>query len=403
MLFAYALVGMMLLAALGWIALFIFNVRKIREVPRVEPSDAARFPSDAPLVSILVPARNEASRILERAVHSMAAQDYPSVEVIVVDDRSTDGTLAILERIAREEPRVRAVRGELLPHGWTGKPWALEQAKRVARGRWLLATDADIVFAPEAVRAAMTVAFRSRLDAVTLIPDVGAGGFWTRVVMPIAAWMIAMVLPIDKTNDAASEVALGCGGFFLLRREAHDAVGGYEAIRDEIVDDVATARLLKSNGFRLRVESGLSLLYTPMYETLGELWHGFSKNAFAGADHSVWVVVRNSVANLAATALPIVLAASGALLWLVAGLEAAAPVAISAAIAWLAMTLAFVPVYASLGNRPYYAPLAGVANVIMVLILLNSTWRALSGRGVEWRGRVVTSRQTPDVRSLTDV
>ena len=389
MIVLYALVGMMVLATLGWTALFVFNVRKIRQVPRVEPADAARFPSDAPLVSVLVPARNEASRILERAVRSMAAQDYPSVEVIVVDDRSTDETFAIVERIAREEPRVRALRGEPLPPGWTGKPWALEQGKRAARGRWLLATDADVVYQPEAVRAAMSVAFRSRLDAVSLLPDVGAGNFWTSVVMPIAAWMITIVLPIDKTNDETSEVALGCGGFFLLRREAHDAVGGYEAIRGEIIDDVATARLLKSGGFRLRVKAANNLLYTPMYETLGELWHGFSKNAFAGADHSYWVVARNSVANLAATALPMILAAGGALLWLGAGMEAAAPVAISAAIAYLAMTLAFVPVYASFGHRILYAPLAGIANVIMVLVLLNSAWRALSGRGVDWRGQRV--------------
>ena len=126
--------------------------------------------------------------------------------------------------------------------------------------------------------------------------------------------------------------------------------------------------------------------------TLGELWHGFSKNAFAGADRSLWVVARSSVANLAATVLPVLLAAGGAILWLAAGVEAAAPVAISAAVAYAAMTLAFVPVYGSLGGRPHYAPLAGVANLVMVLILLNSTWRSLSGRGVEWRGRVVSSQ-----------
>lgn len=394
MLIVYALTGLMALTAAGWVALFYYNLVKIRNMPRLEAKGAARFPSDAPLVSILVPARNEASRILDKAVRSMAAQDYPSVEVVAVDDRSTDATLEILEAVAREEPRVRALRGAPLPEGWAGKPWALEQAKRAARGRWLLATDADVVYAPEAVRAAMTVAFGRRLDAVTLLPEVGAGSFWARVVMPVAAWMIAMVFPVDKTNDPRSAVALGCGGFFLMRREAHDAAGGYEAIRGEIVDDVATARALKSSGSRMRIEAGQSLLFTPMYGTLAELWNGFSRNAYAGADNRLAVVVRNSLLNLLATALPTALAAGALALWLGGGVEAARPVALSALAAYAAMVLAFVPVYASLGGRVRYAPLAGAANLVMVLVLLNSTWRALSGRGVDWRGqRVLLDRR----------
>jgi chlorobactene glucosyltransferase len=383
----YALVGLMVLAVMGWAALLAYNVAKMRGAPRLTSRDAARFPSDAPLVSILVPARNEASRILERAVRSMAAQDYPNFEVVVVDDCSTDDTYAIVEAIARSEPRVRAVRGAALPQGWAGKPWALEQAKRHARGTWILATDADIVFAPEAVRAAMSAAFRGRLDALTLLPDVGAGGFWTRAVMPVAAWMISVVFPIDKTNDPNSGVALGCGGFFLMRREAHDAAGGYEAIRAEVVDDVATAQALKSHGRRLRIEGAQELLHTPMYDTLGELWLGFSRNAFAGASRSVWVVAYSSLANVLATGLPTVIAVAGLALWLGFGVAAARPVALAALAAYVAMVASFVPVYRALGGRPHYAPLAGVANLVMVAILLDSTYRALSGRAVVWRGQ----------------
>jgi chlorobactene glucosyltransferase len=389
----YALVSLMVIAVVGWAALLAYNVTKMRGAPRLTRDDAARFPSDAPLVSILVPARNEASRILERALRSMAVQDYPNVEVVVVDDRSTDRTFEIVEGVARSEPRVRAVRGAPLPDGWAGKPWALEQAKRHARGTWILATDADVVFAPEAVRAAMSAAFRGRLDALTLLPDVGAGGFWTRAVMPVAAWMISVVLPIDKTNDPDSGVALGCGGFFLMRREAHDAAGGYEAIRDEVIDDVATARALKSHGRRLRIEGASELLHTPMYDTLGELWNGFSRNAFAGADYSLWVVVRNSVANVLATGLPMALAIVGLALWLGAGVAEARPVGLAGLAAYVAMVASFVPVYAALGGRPHYAALAGVANLVMVAVLLNSTYRVLSGRGVVWRGqRVATER-----------
>src|SRR5688572_22193616 len=116
-----ALVGLMLLATAGWGALLVYNVLKLRAVPRLGPKDASRFPSDAPLVSVLVPARNEASRILEEAVRSIAAQDYPNLEIVAVDDRSTDRTFEILGEIAAAEPRLRVVRGAELPPGWMGK------------------------------------------------------------------------------------------------------------------------------------------------------------------------------------------------------------------------------------------------------------------------------------------
>ncbi len=384
-----AIVGLMAATAVGWIAVIIFNIVKMRGVPRLEPESAALFPSDAPLVSILVPARNEASRILEVAIRSIANQDYPNFEIIVVDDRSTDDTYAILESIASAVPRVRAIRGTKLPAGWAGKPWALEQAKRASTGTWILATDADVIFEPAAVRAAMTVAFRRRLDAVTLLPDIGTGNFWTRIVMPVAAWMIAVVLPVDKTNDPSSPVALGCGGFFLIRRSVHDAIGGYLAIRDQVIDDVATARALKAAGHAMRAEAGQNLLHTPMYETLGELWNGFAKNAFAGSDHSLLIVARNAIANLLATQLPTAIAIAGTALWFGAGLVQVRLLVVAALAAYVAMVVAFIPVYAALGRRPYLAVFAGVANLVMVLILLDSTFRALSGRTVDWRGQAV--------------
>lgn len=391
MVLVYALAGLMGAIAAGWLVVLALTVSGLRKHRSVSPADAANFPSDAPLVSILVPARNEAGRILEQAVRSMTHQDYPSVEVIVIDDRSTDDTFAILEEIARHEPRLRAVRGGPLPPGWLGKPWALEQARRAARGRWLLATDADVIFEPQAVRLGVTMAYRGRYDAVTFLPDVGGESFWVRVVLPVAAWLIALVLPPEKTNDPASPVALGCGAYFLLRREAIEAIGGYEAIREEVADDVATARALKAKGLKLRLENAQALLFTPMYESLAELWNGFSKNAFAGAGNRLSVVLANGLLNLTATMLPIVVAAVALGLWLGASITEAKPVAIMALVAWGAMTAAFVPVYHAVGHGAWYAPLAGVANFVMVLVLANSAYRMLTGKGVAWKDERVGS------------
>jgi chlorobactene glucosyltransferase len=392
MLVAFMLVGFLALTVAGWIAILLWNVRNIRTTPRLTPADAAHFPSDAPLVSILVPARDEEHRILPIAITSMVRQDYPNVEVVVVDDRSTDRTREILEQLARTEPRVRVVRGEALPPGWLGKPWALEQAKRVARGTWLLATDADVVFEPLAVRAGLSEAFRRRLDAVSLVPDIGGDSILTRAVLPVASWMIAVTFPLSKTNDPESPVALGCGAFLLMRREAHDATGGYEPIRAEVADDVATARALKAAGRRYRLEGGLDLLHTPMYNSLGELWQGFSKNAFAGADHKMSVVVRNGVADLLTAVVPLLLACAGFGAWLLADAAGALPVALAGLAAYAAEVAAFVPVYGALGQPRYLALLAPLGHLVMVLVLVNSAYRHVSGQGVSWKGQHVRSQ-----------
>jgi chlorobactene glucosyltransferase len=392
MLVAYTVAAILALITAGWVVILVINRKNIRRMPRLTAADAANFPSDGPLVSILVPARNEEHRILAHAIASMARQDYPNLEIVVVDDRSTDRTFEILERIAEVEPRVRVVRGQELPSGWIGKPWALEQAKRAARGSWILATDADIIFAPAAVRAGLSKAFRRRLDAISIVPDVIGDSLMTRVVLPVASWMIAMVFPVMRTNDPESSVALGCGAFILMRREAHDASGGYEAIRSEIADDVATARALKSAKRRFRLEGGLDLLRTPMYTSLGELWQGFTKNAFAGADHRLSVVLRNVLVDLLVAVAPPVLAIAGFALWLGSGAEAALPIAVASLAAYAAMVVAFVPVYGALGQPRLLALLAPIGHLVMVLILANSTYKHVSGQGVTWKGQQVRSQ-----------
>jgi chlorobactene glucosyltransferase len=322
----------------------------------------------------------------------MARQDYPNLEIVAVDDRSTDRTFDVLEQMARSEPRLRVVRGEALPPGWLGKPWALEQAKRAARGSWVLATDADIVFAPQAVRAGLSAAFRRRLDAISLVPVALGDSLLTRVALPVAAWMIAMAFPLTKTNDPESPVALGCGAFMLMRREALDAAGGYEAIRAEVADDLATARALKEAGRRFRLESGLDLLRTPMYTSLGELWHGFSKNAFVGAGHSLAAAARDGAIDLLVAVAPPVIAVAAFALWLGAGVPEAMPVAIAALAAYAASVAAFLPVYGALGQPRLLALLAPLGHLVMVLVLANSTFRHLSGRGVPWKGQKVRSQ-----------
>jgi chlorobactene glucosyltransferase len=365
--------------ALVWAALLIYNLICLKATPKLS-AKSILGPVQRAKVSILVPARNEASRLLEQAIRSMLAQDWPDLEVIAVDDCSTDNTLNILEAISGRDDRLIVVRGRVLPPGWVGKPWALNQASKQARGEWLLATDADVVFHPSALRLAMALAQNRNCAAVTLVPGFCSNSFWAKLIMPVLGWAITLLYPFWLVNNPRSRVALGVGGFFLMRRDALDKVGGYEAIRSEVIDDLKMAQLLKRAGFRLYLAAAYDLLRTPMYSSLAEIFEGMGKNSFSGIGSSLPLALLSSMANLATTTLPLIFAITSLLFadYRLAG---------SALAAYASMVIAFVPVYIQARISPLYAPLSFLANVILVLILMVSAWRVVTGRGVIWKSR----------------
>jgi chlorobactene glucosyltransferase len=280
------------------------------------------------------------------------------------------------------------VQGEPLPSGWIGKPWALEQARHASRGEWILATDADMIFDPSALRLAMNLALNEGYDAVTLAPNITSDSFWGRLVMPIAGWLIMFLYPVWRVNDPRSDVALGIGGFLLVRRAAHERVGGYEAIRADVTDDLNTARLLKRAGFRLHLAAAPELISTPMYSNLRELFEGFGKNAFAGSGGSALRAIAGAVGLVSFTSAPLLIALTATVIYFT-GHEAGPllSVALAGFAAYLALAASFVPLYVETKLPPGYAFLSFLGHGLMALILLSSTWRMLTGRGVVWKSR----------------
>jgi chlorobactene glucosyltransferase len=379
---------------LVWIATLGYNLVCIKLAPCVPRNRKIEFERSvlkfqtgkAPLVSVLVPARNEAHRVLSDSILSMLSQDYPNFEVIAVDDRSTDGTSDILKKMASTDARLKVITGEVLPEGWLGKPFALHQAKQSSRGEWLLATDADVIFKSDAISHAISVAVREGCDALSLVPAISTRGFWMNSVMPVAGWLILLLFPYWKVNNRRSAVALGAGGFFLIRTGALDVAGGYEAIRSEVIDDAATARLLKQAGLRLKLSAGDSILATPMYSGLRELFEGFGKNVFAGSGASVMKALFFSALNLCFTLAPPVSFAFG-LAWLLRAGPAGLTIPWAPLAAYLAMVAAFIPVYRRASVPVQYAFLSFLGHLVLIAILLSSTWRIVTGRGVTWKSR----------------
>jgi len=346
--------------------------------------------SDVPLVSILVPARNEEQRVLADSLRSLLAQDYGSFEVIAVNDRSTDRTGEILQSLAEDHQRLRVIEGKEIPAGWLGKPYAMHQAFALSRGEWILATDADMILEPATLRIVMEHIARINGDAISLIPHFQAETFWERVMIPAWCWVFLMYSIFFRINHPKSAGAAAIGGFFLMRRRVLESVGGYEALKDEVMEDVRLAEMIKRSGARLSTEHAPDLLRTRMYSNFSEMWECSTKNWFSGMKFSLPLSVA-CVVNMYAMAVvpPLVTVASavalagGANLWWLF---------IPAAISWLLQILVLALASRRSGVSAVYAFTAPLALGLLYTMLLDSGIRVTTGRGVTWKGRRVYER-----------
>lgn len=382
------LTGFVWLMVFVWLASIVLTVFGLYRQKHLSPISRSQMPaSDAPLVSVLVPARNEEHRVLAECVRSILAQDYESFEVIAVNDRSTDATGTILHSLAKSDSRLRVIEGEELPAGWLGKPYAMHQAITHARGDWLLATDADMIFDKAALRTAMDRMLAEKGDAMTLIPHFEAGSFWERVMIPTWAWVLLMFTLAYRISNPKTQGAVGIGGFFLMRRTVLERVGGYGALRDEVMEDVRLAELIKRSGARLFTEYAPDLLSTRMYQNFSEMWECSTKNWFSGVRFSLpfalvcvcWMYLMAVVPPLVAlvSAIGIAAGANADLRLLV----------IPAALSWLLQVIVLAMASLRSGVSPAYALTAPLGLGLLYAMLFDSSMRITSGRGVTWKGR----------------
>ena len=346
--------------------------------------------SELPFLSIVVPARNE-ERQIETCVRSLLAQNYPAFEVIVVDDRSSDRTGEILERLAVQDPRVRVVRGEALPEGWTGKPWALAQGAHRARGQWLLFTDADTEHEPLACASAMRYVLARDVSFLSLLTTQRFETPAERIVLPAILWMIAFGIgSLDAINDPKRlDAAIFNGQYILCDRAAFDQIGGHERVRASIAEDYDLARIVKGDGrFRSMLVDASDLVYTRMYRSFREIWDGFSKNLYIGVKDHPFHGLGACLALAAISPLPEIV-----LLRKLRRREYKAAACIGACIAGTSAA-------AELAMRRSRFPrgsgaLFPIGAAVMLAIFVNSAVAHRTGR-VHWRGRrYSTPRQTP--------
>jgi chlorobactene glucosyltransferase len=238
-------------------------------------------PPDFPMVSILVPARNEEKNIAG-CVRSLLAQDYPTFEVIVYDDQSTDATRSILEQIAREQPELKVTVGSALPEGRLGKNWACAQLARQARGDLLLFTDADTIHRPHALRSIVTTLSGEQADLLTGFPRQEVHSWGERLLVPFFSWALYCFSPLALAYQLRlPALSSAVGQMMLFRREAYQVIGGHEGLASSIIDDLLLARRIKAAGLRWRLINITDLITCRMYPGSRGAFNGFSKNLFA--------------------------------------------------------------------------------------------------------------------------
>jgi cellulose synthase/poly-beta-1,6-N-acetylglucosamine synthase-like glycosyltransferase len=239
-------------------------------------------------VSIIMPAKDEASNI-RAAIETLQAQDYPDIEIVVVDDRSRDATAEIVRQVAAGDPRVRLVQVKELPPGWFGKPHAMHVGAAEARGEWLLFVDADCRQAPHSVRAAVHFLASRGGDMLSLWPVLEMHGFWECSVQPVAGSVLAAWFRPGWVNDPARRTAFANGQYILIRRAVYESAGGYESVRSRIVEDIALARRVKGLGHGLWNVVGADLFTTRMYNALPDMYKGWTRIYSGAFDRPLWL------------------------------------------------------------------------------------------------------------------
>ena len=359
----------------AWVLAFIRTLVNLALIPRLR---RGVLPIREPLVSVVIPARDEA-RIIERSVRAFLAQTYRNLEVVVVNDRSTDGTGEIVRAV--DDERLIVIDGEEPPAGWLGKPWALHQGSRRARGEVLLFADADVVYAPDAILAAVALMERRQPALLALLPHFEMQGFGENASMPMLAMTCFTFMPLwfsNRTRFAA--LAIGGGTGNLVVRAAYEAGGGHEALKDSVVDDVALARLMRRGGGATEVVRADDLVSIRMYHGLGEVIEGFTKNAFAAFGRNYLVAALIEVGCAVFHILPYAMALAGD------RISIATIIVISATRLILFRSLRY-----RLDNALLLHP---VMCAIWLWIFLRSTWMTGFRRKLLWRGRTYDARQT---------
>lgn len=374
------------------------------QIPYLSKTVSKTSSESVPLISLIIPARNEAQRI-GACIESLKSQTYPRMEILIVDDYSTDDTVKISKDIIGSDTRFRvldlkAVRKEK-PGDWFGKSNAVQEGSKQASGEWLVFLDADVVLTSEVVEKSVAFVSENKLDLLSGIPYFSCDSFWTKVVQPIPLQLV--LLNLFHVNKPESRVAFAFGCFILIRRSVFDKIGGYEQVKEYIADDAELAKLVKRSGFKIGIVQAQDMTDVKMYERFSDMVEGWSKNICLGLAQNTRIhskalktllIFTQFIGVFILFLFPFLLIGISLVLGLLYKDSYWEYVFLFSSLVWLSgVCVQFLFQKRHGVGNPKYALVSFLGGAIVLAMFLDAPLRILSGKGIQWRGRTYFQKE----------
>ncbi|MGC8928658.1 MAG: glycosyltransferase [Myxococcota bacterium] len=365
------------IALIVWILSFIRGIRELRRNPHLNIVSKSEYSQK---ISIIVPARNEEERILP-LLESIASQSYQNFELIVVDDKSEDRTVDVVNSYRGKIKNLKIVESDA-QQGWCGKNAALVKGfQNVDKdSEWLLFIDADCELRENALLTVLDFALRNSIDCLSLFPEVRSERFFERLLLPSVGAMVTLFNSPEKVNNPSDRVAFLNGQFIFVKKDVYRDIGTHESVKDAILEDAALAYEVKMKGYKIFLGFGENIYLVRMYNSFSEFINGWTKNLYLIIGGRISALIKMVSINILLSYLPVI--------WLFAGLfYFQHPLSILFILGYL--TVLFFQMYLrySSGTHPLYAILAPFSSTIVSFVAIRSAYRHIYKKGVDWKGR----------------
>jgi chlorobactene glucosyltransferase len=369
---------------------FIFNNILFKNIKNFKlPHDILASP---PLVSVLIPARNEEQNI-RRILNSMIRQDYPNLEILVLDDNSTDATSHIVEGFVKKDSRVKLIQGAPLPQGWKGKCFACHQLSKIAKGSYFVFTDADTLHYPNSVSGSLAALLKDNVDVTSVYPRQIAVTFSERMSVRFINFIILSFMPLILVKHSkAPFFSTAIGQFFLFKREAYEECGGFESVKNEILEDINISKQIKRCGLKIMVYDGSDSIFCRMFTNLPDVIKGFSRFIYAAFDCNFLIEILAVSFIALIFMVPFVLLPLGIFIfeW------PARIISLNIIQIFLIFTIKFIMAI-RFKERILDVFLTPAAIAFVYFLAINSYKQSKLGKGVDWKDRVYISNEVKDI------
>lgn len=344
-----------------------------------------------PLVSVLIPARNEEKNI-RRCLLSILKQDYKNIEILVLNDNSSDNTAGIVKELSEKDRRIKLFTGEKLKKGWMGKNYACHQLSGYASGDYLLFTDADTLHFPDSISSALACLLKYELGALSVFAKQIMVTMHERMMVPFGNYIILCFLPlylIRKSRNAFFCTAIG--QFMFFRKEVYRKIGGHESVKSEVLEDIKLSKQVKKHGYRFMIFDGRNNLYCRMYRSFMEVVRGYSKVLFAAFDFKIPLISAAIILISAIFLFPFIMFPIGIIFrWPMLMLELIVLQIVIILITKMILAIRFKCKAVDILLHP-------VSIVYLIIIAVNSILTTMIGTGVNWKGRIYDVRNEKEL------